>query len=94
MKQEEILKEILAELKKISFMLEKRQKEDTEYVEANEAARIIGLRVVKSGSHRNRLTAAYKRGIIKEAIPGRPYLFRRSELVKLAKAREEGRIVI
>jgi hypothetical protein len=63
-----------------------------EYVDADAAAIIVGLPVTKSGSHRNRLTAAYKRGQLTKAIPGRPYLFHRQELADFARRRAAGEV--
>lgn len=91
-----IMRELVAQIKRLNENLEAqaRRDEQPEYVGADEAARIVGLPVTKSRSHRNRLTAAYKRGLFPQAIPGRPFKFHRGELQELARKRAAGEVVI
>lgn len=65
-----------------------------DFLPADDAAPLVGLLVTPSGSHRNRLTAAYKKGLLPNTIHGRPYLFARKDLTALAVRIAQGEVRI
>ena len=90
----QVMHELVQEIRRLNENLEAQNKPQPEYINANEAAILVGLNVSKSGTHRNRLTAAYKRGLMPRSIPGRPYKFHREEMIELGRKRAAGDVVL
>lgn len=64
----------------------------SDWVPPEEAARIMGLSVTKGGEHRKRLRWCIREGVLKQFRPGRPPLYFRQELEKVAKKIASGEI--
>jgi len=60
-------------------------------IDADEAARLLGIKVTPSGTHRRQLAQMYKEGIISTVYGRRPYRYDRQEIAELAK---EGRLYV
>lgn len=64
-----------------------------DWVDPDEAATILGIRLTKSGHHRRRVRWLAKQGFLKKFRPGKPFLYWRSELKEVAKKIEAGEVV-
>ena len=90
----DMVRELTAAIRELSKAVAASNAQPATFVGADEAARIIGIPVSTSGNHRNRLTAAYKRGIFPKSIPGRPFQFHRGEMEQAAKDRASGKLYL
>ncbi len=90
----QLVEQLVVEIRRLNDNMEAQNQPLPDYLGADEAARLAGLNVTRSGHHRNRLTAAYKRGLLPRSIPGKPFMFNREEMIELGRKRAEGEIVI
>ncbi len=90
----QLMKQLVKEIRRLNENMEAQNRPEPEFVGADDAARLVGLKVTRSGYHRNRLTAAYKRGLMPRSIPGRPFMFHREEMIELGRKRAAGEVVL
>lgn len=84
---------LTAQMARLNANLE-RQYAQKDYLTADDAAPLVGLAIVASGNHRNRLTRAYKSGLLPNTIVGRPYHFSRKDLLNLSARIAQGEVSI
>lgn len=74
--------------------LENSRKTSSPWVGPDEAAKILGLRVTKSRSHRPRVAALVRKGLLTKIRDGRPPAYWREEVVELAEKVAAGKVAI
>jgi len=74
----------------ISLLKRERQP----WISPEEAARLLGLPLTKSRSHRRRLSRAVDRGQLTEVRAGRPPSYYREEILEAAEKIRRGEMII
>ena len=74
--------------------LETMHRQENEWCDPDEACRLLGIPVTKSGSSRRKLTALIRRGKITQYQEGNPRRYYKKELKKLSQELREGDLVI
>lgn len=85
------LQENTAAMNRLISIIEARETR-SEWVDPEEAARILGINITKANQHRRNINAMVRRGLIKTFIEGRPSKYNRTELEQLASKRTKGDI--
>jgi len=85
------IQENTAAMNRLISLMEAKETQ-SEWVDPEEAARILGINVTKGNHHRRRINAMVQRGIVTTFIEGRPFKYLRTELEKVAAKRMRGEI--
>lgn len=83
--------QLIGVMNKVAVLLEREQ---TEWIDPDEACRMLGFKVMKSGSHRRKLQAARERGLLTSFQPGRPIKYNRKEIQQLSEKLSQGALFI
>ena len=73
-------------------MVQADQKDKGAWIDPEEAALILGIRITPSRSHRPRIAWLTRQGFITKFIPGRPPVYDRADVEQCAEKIRQGRI--
>jgi len=75
-------------------ILEEMRQQRSPWVGPDEAAQLLGLRLVKSRRHRKVLAALVERGLLSKIRDGRPPAYYREEVLQLSEKVAAGKVAI
>ena len=75
-------------------LLNEMRRQRSPWVGPDEAAQLLGLRLVKSREHRKRLAALVRRGLLTKIRDGRPPAYYRKEVMALSEKVAAGKVII
>lgn len=75
-------------------VLEHLEQRDCPWCNPDEAARMLGLTISKSGNHRRVMAYLAKKGFIPKYRPGKPYMYWKEDVMSLAPKIATGEVSI
>ena len=82
---------LIGEMKRVGDLLEKNQ---SEWIDPDDACLILGIQRHKSNSHRRKLQLARERGFLTKFRDGKPIMYNRAEVHQLSIRIREGKVAI
>lgn len=70
-------------LERLLVHIAQPEENPNDLIRAEEAARLLGWTVGRSNHYGVKLRRLYRQGIISKAVPGKPWLFHRGEILQL-----------
>ena len=75
-------------------LLEEMRRQRSPWVGPDEAAQLLGIRLVKSNWHRHRVSKLVERGLLTKIRDGRPPAYYREEVLQLSEKVAAGQVAI
>ena len=75
-------------------LLDEMRRQRSPWVGPDEAAQLLGLRLVKSKWHRHRVSKLVERGMLTKVRDGRPPAYYRAEVLELSEKVAAGQVAI
>ena len=91
---EELVKALRENTEVQRALLDEMRHKRSPWVGPDEAAQLLGLRVVKSRKHRLRLSALVRKGLLTKILDGRPPAYYREEVLQLSEKVAAGKVAI